>query len=366
MKDVKGVGGRSGDAESVDTESTRSLSDSDDNSVTESVIDSVGESPETTAVTSSAGFFQPKPKRTVLRLQRSDAREAQAINERLVAIEQEKKANAELIKTKQVTFLELRAEYNELSEKITQEAAMLTQLIESKKENNQLLGTALEKEEKNIKPLITQVFEETENISFLAASWRAFYTAVYHVFGVKTEHEILVEKTEKIALSIKNNKETMETNKKDITEQTNTVRLNKMEYLTRRIEVDTDSSRFINERKSLEARNVELEKEEAYLSSQLPTFQHKKQVLNQANVEVINSCVPLIKRASPSAQAVAQALSDFLKTPTETTQEALATCIRDNPGHTEEPKLQKLLSEVKEYYSEVGEMLERDEPRPDM
>ena len=62
------------------------------------------------------------------------------------------------------------------------------------------------------------------------------------------------------------------------------------------------------------------------------------------------------KEASPSAKAVAEALSDFLKKPTQTTQQTLAITMEKNPTYIETPVLQTLVQKAKEYYVEVGEM----------
>lgn len=335
---------------SVDTVSTGSLSDSEDESVNDS-------SPKAT-MDSSNRFFKAEVqgviKPTEQRLQRRDARNAQAITERLTDIAKEKKVNAERIDERKIIFRELRAEYNELSDKISHEAEMLKQLKKQKEDENVLLNTKINDEEQVIKPLIKQVFEETEKISFLAASWRAVYTVIYHIFGLKTEHEILCERTEDLAISIKQDKETVKTNTQDINEQTETVKLNAKDYRIRLNEIDKDSHACLGERNLLEANNLALQDEEEDLISQLPTFKNTKDECDGAITLIIKSCDLLIKTASLRDQAIASALSDFLKMPTESTQALLATRMNHDVKCT--PKLQALLEEAKGYYCEVGEM----------
>jgi len=254
---------------SVDTGSTGSLSESDG--------ESVGDSSPKATMASHSRFF--KADETVFaeqRLQRSDAREAQAITERLTAIDEEKKINAGLIQTRKVIFVELRAEDRELEEKICQEAKMLERLKKQKEEENVLLNTKNKEEEQAIKPLVKQVFEETENISFLAASWRAVYTVIYHIFVLKTDHENLCEKTEKLAISIDKDKQTVKTNIKDIAEQTETVKLNARDYRTRRNKIEDETFACMGEQKLHQVNNKALEDEAVDLISQLPTFENKQ------------------------------------------------------------------------------------------
>lgn len=366
MKNIKGV---RGDTESVDTESTRSLSDSDDESVDEIVDERLGK----TAGASSTGFFKVKP--TALRLQRSDAREALAINKRLIAIHQEKEANAVLIREKKATFMTLRAEHNELSDKTRQEAEMLKQLIELKEEENRLLNAKIVEEKEIIKPLYAKIIKK-ENSSLLSTSPRKFRTALSHMIGFKASYNKLRHKTVTLFLAIDAKEKTVKANIDDIAEQTETVKLNAKDYRLRRNEIEKESHACLGERKLLEANNKALENEEKGLISLLPTFQNKQKELSLAIDKLIESCEKLTKKSmlsrmqkdapsSPQA-AVAHALSEFLKNPTETTQEALAMSIKSNPTCIEEPKLQKLLDEAKNYYSEVGEMVESDDARPNM
>jgi|GEM_PF-2425712 len=332
------------------TASTRSLSDSEDESVNDS-------SPKAT-MDSSNRFFKAEVqgviKPTEQRLQRSDARNAQAITERLTDIAKEKKVNAERIDERKIIFRELRSEYNELSDKIPYETEMLKQLKKQKEEENVFLSAKIKDEDQAIKPLVNQFFEETENISFLAASWRAVYTVIYHIFGLKTEHEILCERTEKLAISIEQNKKTVKTNTKDIDEQTETVKLNAKDYRTRCNEIEKETLACLGEQKTLETNNLALQDEEEGLISQLPTFKNTKDECDGAITLIIKSCDLLIKTASLRDQAIACALSAFLKSPTESTQALLATRMNHDVKCT--PKLQALLEEAKGYYCDVGEM----------
>ncbi|MDF1684064.1 MAG: hypothetical protein P1U36_05355 [Legionellaceae bacterium] len=351
---MKYINGVPGDAESVETDSTRSLSDSDG----ESVTDSVDENLEKATVASSVGFFKAKP--TKLRLQRSDAYEREDVTERLAAIHQEKEVNLKYIDTNRKELYAHQEKNKELLKTIIQ----VVDLINTKKEENKALHTA----ETAQRIIIGPMHENIENVSFLEPVW----SAIYHIFGWKTAHETLCERRNEISSKMKAMRDTIKVNITEISEAEQ-----KQSNYAKRSSVQEGliivTEKYIIE---YEDKNAQLEKEEADLIKKLPLFKDKQNEFDRAIKVMILSCKQLTepsmlskmqrKKALPNVQAVAQALSDFLKTPTESTQKELATSINHNPAYTEEPKLQKLLEEASGYYSEIGEMLDRDEARPNM
>ena len=342
---------------SVDTASTGSLSELEG--------ESVDGSPLKTTIASSNRFFKAKAiKLTEQRLQRSDAREAQAINVRLAKIHQEKEANSELIDTNQKN-LDLKQEpYKQLLDAIAQAAE-----LKNTKENENKVLMAKEREDRQT---IGLMHEKTGPISTPRAVWRNFYTAIYHAFGWKTEYETLCERRDKLSLEMEVQRNIIKTNTIDIKELGVTqlkydIRLSNLKGLILLFEND-----IVRSKKRIEI----LKKEETGLIQELPKFKNKSEDLNQAVSRMIVSCDELSKPSmlsrmqrtkvpiSPQA-VVAQALSDFLNTPTETMRVALASSMQNHPAYTEEPKLQALLEEAKLYY-EIGEMPERDVPKPNM
>ncbi|MDF1828081.1 MAG: hypothetical protein P1U39_07355 [Legionellaceae bacterium] len=344
---------------SVGTGSTGSLSDSDNDSVT----DMVDESGDKAAVASSAGLF--KTKLTELRLQRRDAHEAQVITERLTAISKTKENKLGYIDTYQKNLSARQEKYEEQLKKIAQ----ADELIKIKQNDLMVLKTKVKQQKTDI----DLIDKQTEDVFFLTRVWRSFYTAIYHAFGWKTTHETLRERRDQLVLERHDNRSTITTKNNEIKtiesdqKKNEKVRFHQetlIMYLTNEIERD---------KKIIE----DLKKEEADLIALLPEFKNTSESSNQAIDRMIRSCDKLAQpsmlskiqrtKMPPSAQViVAQALSEFLKKPTQTTQAALAASMQDNPTYTEEPKLQKLLEEAKNYYTEVDEILKPNAAGPTM
>jgi Arc/MetJ-type ribon-helix-helix transcriptional regulator len=330
----------------TDTDSTRSLSDSEHDSV---------QAPDR--------FFKPAP--TELRLKRRDALDAEAITERLRAIHETKNASATFIEKRRADLDTYQAKCQEISDKIRGAVAQ----IKEKEEENQALKVKVLESEKMIKSM----HEKIDTVSFIESVWRPIYTAIYHMFGWKTAHETLCENRVKLSDEIQAMRNKIKGNTQQIkqVEEQNIYDENRKGIQQGLIMV---AEKDIIEYKN---KNIELEKEESALIQQLPEFKNKSDALNQAIDKMIESCDTLAKptmlskiqrtKTTPNAQViVAQALSEFLKKPTETTQAALAASMQDNPTYTDEPKLQKLLEEAKGYYTEVEEMLKSSQARLNM